>query len=235
MRKKILISVVVPAFNEEKLIGRCLVALKEQDFSKENYEIIVVDNNSWDKTAEIAKKMEVKVVREEKKGYVFALRKGCSEAKGEIIATTDADSQPPKGWLKTIFKAFEKDSQVVCVGGGTIHKNKNFMAVLIEIIYNVIGPVFKTFPGYNLAFKKSAYDKIGGFREEVNMCGDTELCLRLQKRGKMVFLKDNKVVTSSRRFTNPGSTSYTLKGMINIICLVLFKKTLFFEFGDIRD
>ncbi len=89
--KKTLISVVVPAFNEEKFIGRCLEALKRQDFS-EKYEIIVVDNNSTDKTAQIAKRMGVKVVSEKKQGDVFALRKGCSEAQGEIIAITDAET-----------------------------------------------------------------------------------------------------------------------------------------------
>jgi len=109
VRKSVLISVVVPAYNEEKNIGQCLTALKNQDYPSKNYEIIVVDNNSTDKTAQIANEMGVRVVPEEKQGYVFALRKGCSQAKGEIITITDADALVPKDWLKKIYQAFQKN------------------------------------------------------------------------------------------------------------------------------
>jgi glycosyltransferase involved in cell wall biosynthesis len=232
--EKILASVVVPAFNEEKLIGRCLSALKNQDFKGKN-KIIVVDNNSTDKTAQIAKKMGVKVITERKQGYVFALRRGCAEARGKYIAITDADSEAPEDWLKNIYNAFEDNPEVVCVGGGTILKNKNWMAFLVEIVYNAVAPFSKAFPGYNLAFRRDAYEKIGGYREEVNFDADVDVCYRLMKEGKLLFLKDNKVATSSRRFKHPGAMAYNLKGAINILWLSLFKKTLFFEFGDVRE
>ncbi len=232
--KKTLISVVVPAFNEEKFIGRCLEALKRQDFS-EKYEIIVVDNNSTDKTAQIAKRMGVKVVSEKKQGYVFALRKGCSEAQGEIIAITDADTLVPKDWLKKIYEGYKKDPQVVCVGGRSSFEPKTPLAFLNELIWNLGGVVLKHFHGFNLSIRREVYQKIGGFREKVNFNADTDLCLRVKKEGRMLYLWDNPVKTSSRHFRGMAGISYCLKGSINVFSLVLFKKSPFFHFGNVRE
>lgn len=89
-RKKLKVSVVIPCYNEEKNIGKVINSIPKGVF-----EIIVVDNNSTDKTSEIARKMGAKVVREERKGYGFALKKGIKEAKGDIIVTLDGDGQHP--------------------------------------------------------------------------------------------------------------------------------------------
>ncbi|MGB9598505.1 MAG: glycosyltransferase, partial [Minisyncoccales bacterium] len=196
----ILISVVIPAYNEERNIGQCLAALKKQDFPSKNYEIIVVDNNSTDKTAQIARKMRAKVVFEKTQGYVFALRRGCSQAKGEIIAITDADTLVSKDWLKKIYQAYQKNPQVVCLGGRAIYKPKVPLAVLMELLFALGGWILKLFPGFNLSIKRDVYQKIGGFREEVNFDTDVDLCLRARREGKMLFLWNNPVVTSSRRF-----------------------------------
>jgi glycosyltransferase involved in cell wall biosynthesis len=92
-----LISVIIPAFNEEKFLGNCLFSLKNQDFN--DFEIIVVDNNSRDKTSKIAKKFGVKLVSEKNQGAALARNRGAKEAKGEILAFTDADTILPKNWL----------------------------------------------------------------------------------------------------------------------------------------
>jgi glycosyltransferase involved in cell wall biosynthesis len=235
VKKQILISVVIPAFNEERNIGQCLAALKNQNFPRQNYEIIVVDNNSTDKTAQIARKMGAKVIPEKTQGYVFALRKGCSAAKGEIITITDADTLVPFDWLKKIYQAYQKNPQVVCVGGRVILEPKVPLAVLVELLFGLGGWIFKLFSGSNLSIKRNVYQKIGGFREEVNFDTDVDLCLRARKEGKMLFLRDNPVVTSSRHFRGIGGVVYCLKGGINIISLVLFEKAPFFQFSDVRE
>ncbi len=234
MKKPILISVMVPAFNEEKGIGQCLAALKEQNFPKNSYEVVVVDNNSTDKTAQIAQKAGVKVVFEKKQGGVFTLRKGCSLAKGDVIAFTDADSLVPRDWLQKIYQAFQKDPDIVCVGGRTIHQPRFFLAVLVELIYNYGGWLFRFSPGNNLSIRKGIYQKIGGFRKEINFDADFDLCLRAKKEGKMAFLWDNPVTVSSRHFQGREGLVYCLKGAINIIALIFFGKTVFFEFGAVR-
>ena len=72
------ISVVIAAFNEERLIGKCIEAVKNQTLSKEEYEILVVDNNSTDKTAEIAKKLGATVISySQKQGFSAAKQRYC--------------------------------------------------------------------------------------------------------------------------------------------------------------
>ncbi len=234
VEKTTLISVIVPTYNEESSIGQCLTVLKNQTFPQKNYEIIVVDNNSVDRTAQVAAKMGTKVVKEKQQGYVFALRKGCSRAKGEIIAITDADTLVRRDWLEKIYQAFQRNPQIVYLGGKAIFKPKIFLSILIEPVWN-LGCWFLGFgPGFNLAFRKKFYHKISGFRKEVNFDTDVDFCLRARKEGKAVFLWDNPVVSSSRHFQGLSGVIYCLKGAVNIICLALFKKAPFFQFGEVR-
>ena len=234
MKKTTLISVVVPTYNEESSIGRCLTALKNQTFPQKDYEIIVVDNNSTDKTTQTVSKIGVKIFSEKMQGYVFALIKGCSRAKGEIIAITDADTLVSRDWLEKIYQAFREDSQVAYLGGKAIFEPKTFLSILIEPVWNLGCWLLGFGPGFNLAFRKRVYRKIGGFRKEVNFDTDVDFCLRARKEGKVVFLWDNPVVSSSRHFRGIGGMIYCLKGAINIISLFLFEKAPFFQFGEVR-
>jgi len=86
-------SVVVPAYNEAAYLGRALDSLQHQDYGG-TYEIIVVDNNSTDSTADIAARHGVRVVREPQQGVCAARQRGADCARGEIIISTDADSEP---------------------------------------------------------------------------------------------------------------------------------------------
>src|SRR5437764_1091468 len=109
------ISVVIPAFNEEAYIGKCLDAIQRQTF--QDFEIIVVDNNCTDKTAEIAKKYNAQVVQETTQGLTYAREKGFSVARSEIIARTDADSTPDPTWLQIIYDTFTNNPDVVAITG----------------------------------------------------------------------------------------------------------------------
>jgi glycosyltransferase involved in cell wall biosynthesis len=101
------ISVVVPAYNEEKFISDCLKALTSQ--TMQPFEIIVVDNNSTDNTVEIAKQFDVTVIHEKKQGMINARNAGYDFAKGSIIARTDSDTRVPKDWIEKISYHFEND------------------------------------------------------------------------------------------------------------------------------
>src|ERR1035437_8508182 len=119
-----LISVVVAAYNEEKDLPKCLTAITTQDFPKDDYEIIVVDNNSTDKTAEIAKSFGARVVQESKQGNTPAVKKGMDSATGEIIANTDADTVVFPDWLSTVKEIFA-DKDVVGATGSAYVKTGN--------------------------------------------------------------------------------------------------------------
>jgi len=103
------ISVVIPAYNEEKYLGRCLRALRNQNYPRSCYEVIVVDNGSTDSTAEIARSCGARVVREGVKGVAWARQRGALAAMGEVIAFTDADTIVLPHWLARIAAHFTAD------------------------------------------------------------------------------------------------------------------------------
>jgi dolichol-phosphate hexosyltransferase len=99
------VSIIIPCYNEEKTIEKVIKKLPEKVF-----EIIVVDNNSTDKTAEIAKKLGAKVVKEKRQGYGYALRRGFKEAQGDIIVTLDGDGQYPGEKINELVNYFTENN-----------------------------------------------------------------------------------------------------------------------------
>src|ERR1035437_5008129 len=109
------ISVIIPAYNEEKYLNKTLEAILAQDYP--DFEVIVVDNASTEKTAEIAKSFtNIKVVYESRGGTMLACESGLQEAKGEIIVRMDADCVPHTDWLSKGDTHF-LDKKVVAVSG----------------------------------------------------------------------------------------------------------------------
>jgi len=160
------VSVVIPAYNEEKSISRVI-----KDFSKSYVdEIIVIDNNSTDRTGKLAKKCGAKVIREAKQGYGFAIRRGLKEAKGSIIIVTEAD-QTFKGEDMKKLLAFIEDADIVlgtrtCMElveeganmGFFLRFGNIFVAKVLELFY---GDVRLTDVGCTFrAIKKQALKKI---------------------------------------------------------------------------
>jgi glycosyltransferase involved in cell wall biosynthesis len=105
MYNNLKISLVIPCYNEEDGIQSVL-----EDVSDVVDEVIVVDNNCTDKTAEIASKMGAKVIAESKQGYGAAYKKGFSEASGDIITTLDADGMYPIEGIPYLVKILEKEN-----------------------------------------------------------------------------------------------------------------------------
>lgn len=199
------ISVLVTAYNEEKDLPLCLASIRGSDYDKEKYEIIVVDNNSTDNTASIAEKYGARVIKENKQGNTFAVSTGMKEAKGEIIAMTDADSIVDRSWLSEIEKLFADKTIVAATGTADIKTRSTFFNNLSEFFYELflkfnylIGKPHIT--GFNLIVRRSALEKVGGINEAFTMSPDIDLGLRIKKEGRVVFSKKLKVVTSYRRW-----------------------------------
>lgn len=212
--RKSFISVVIPAFNEEKYIHKCLKAVGNQEFPRNNYEVIIVDNNSTDKTVEIAKSFGVKIVKEIRQGNTFALNRGMRSAKGEIIACIDADTIVFPNWLENIEKIFEDKEIVGATGPAYVKTGNFFLDLLCAKFYEYalrlnffIGKAHTV--GLNFAVRKKTFDEIGGVDENYTMSCDVDLGLRLGKKGKVIFSKDMKVIASFRRWEkNPLKASY---------------------------
>jgi len=111
------ISIIIPAKNEEKLIRSCITSLHALDYPKEKLEIIVVDGLSTDQTDIVARELGATVISNVKQIVSPGRNIGFENAKGELIAFTDADCIVDKNWLASSVKYFEQDETVACVGG----------------------------------------------------------------------------------------------------------------------
>jgi len=195
------VSIIIPARNEEQFITNTLRSLKNQTYK--NHEVIVVINDSSDRTEEIARKYADKVFTLSEKGAGNARNYGAKKANGDIILFIDADTIAPPSWVETYVSLFSKSKY--CAIGGKLEPleksltNKIGMAIFNWIVSNMLN--YKLLFGGNCGFRKSFLKKVGGFRNRP-LLEDIELSLRAQKMGfgdKLFVSKDIKVYTSLRK------------------------------------
>ncbi len=234
------ISLIIPAYNEEKYLPVCLEYV-ERHRTPDMLEIIVIDNASTDRTAEVARKFKnVKVVREENKGLTYARARGLLEAKGDILAYIDADTQMPSGWLETISREFEKNPRLVGLSGPYVYYDLTrfenmavaFYWMLALPIYWILGYMMV---GGNFAAKKSALIAMGGFDTTIAFYGeDTNIARRLYTQGKVKFNRHFRMYTSGRRLRKEGITKTAVTYILNYLSEALFHKQATKEYKDIR-
>lgn len=231
--KKPVFSIVVPAYNEEGCLGYCLNSLVNQNYPKNQYEIIVVDNASTDKTSQIAKNFGVKVIKEPKKGVVFARQKGTLAAKGEIVVSFDADSQAPKDWLKRIENNFQNNPQVIGVAGFYWQPDVPLLSKLYyELFIRLLMFITTKLQGHpflisasNFAFKKKVFEKVGGYPLDAGRLADQFGFLqRLKKVGKIIFDPSLMITTSARRTKGRFLESIVYDGLTYTFLDPLFYK-----------
>lgn len=247
---KIDISFIVPAYNEEGLLGDCLNSIKKEAGSLPEIkaEIIVVNNASTDNTKTVALSFPgVIVVDEPKKGLVNARAAGAKAARGEILAHIDADCRLPAGWLKRVMDEFSADKSLVAISGP--YQYYDFTAwqnFLVKMFYWLGYPFYivsrfvtnqsSMLQGGNIAVKKSAWEKIGAASPEFNFYGeDTDLARRLNKIGPVKFRLDFINTTSGRRLKKEGIVRSGWRYFMNYLSVVLFNKPATKTYTDIRS
>ena len=189
------VSVIVPAYNAEQTIMQSLDALINQSYLPELYEVIVVDDGSSDRMADIVKRYQVKYIWQENRGPAAARNKGVEEMRGEIVLFTDSDCVPDVNWISEMVKPFE-NPKVVAVKGAYRTRQRNIIARFAQIEFEERFEMLKKADSidmvdtYSAGFRRDIFLKLGGFDTSFPVANneDTELSYRMSKLGlKMVF------------------------------------------------
>lgn len=199
------VSLVIPTYNEEKYIEKCLDSIKSQTAAPD--EIILIDNNSTDNTVAIAKKFKVKIINEKQQGISFARNRGFNEAKYDIIARCDADCILPSTWIQQIKEAF--GSKKIDALGGPLYyfdiilPNKKLFVAFIKLMKVILGhyPLI----GPNMIVTKKIWNKVKN-----QVCNDNnlvhediDLAIHINKIGGKIGYDEKLISTiSSRRLKN---------------------------------
>ena len=192
-------SVIVPAYNSETTIGGCLRALQNQTYPRQRYEIIVVDDGSEDKTAEVALETGAKVISPGKLGRSGARNLGAQKASGEIILFTDSDCEPISTWIELMIAPLQ-DREVAGVKGAYWSRQQELVArftqVEVEERYRRMAQrdSINFVDTYAACYRRDIFLAHNGFDESVFVDEDQELSFRLSRRGyKMVFVPNARV------------------------------------------
>lgn len=201
------ISVLIPAFNEEKLIGGVIdsVRLSFAEIAPLNYEIIVCDNNSTDRTTDISRKKGVVVVTDPHNQIARARNTAAKTAKGKWLIFLDADTVLSPALLKSTVAALE--SGHVCGGGSVLEFDSKSFALFPYLIlktWNRISALFGLAAGSYLFCYREAWIETGGFDESVYAGEEIIFSKKLKLWGRQRGMKfkvftNAPILTSARK------------------------------------
>ncbi len=201
------ISIIVPAFNEERLLADSLAAIHSaaRTFAGRGwtYELIVCDNNSTDRTAEIARGAGAQVVFEPVNQIGRARNTGAEAATGDWLLFIDADSRPSDELLADMAGHIETGR--VLGGGATVRvDDERWMSRFFVTIWNLIGRVGRQMAGSFLFVEVTAFRRLEGFSNEFFAAEELDFCKRLKKlasetKQSIVILHRHPLYTSGRK------------------------------------
>lgn len=203
IENKPLISVIIPAYNEDKYIRTTLHSIKRQTYP--NKEIIVVNNASIDLTSQKIKPYTYKELYLEQKGISFAKNNGAKRAKGEILIFVDADSILRKDLLEKVFEAYE-EGFIAGIAKACFDKQK-FMAKLYTHSQYITRTLLLKIPAAFLYIRKKEFFELGGFNPELKLAEDVDLASKIKEkygRSSIKILDKTGIITSARRFEQKG-------------------------------
>jgi glycosyltransferase involved in cell wall biosynthesis len=201
------ISIVIPAFNEERLLGESLAQIKAAAgaFAARGWavELIVCDNNSTDRTAEIARAAGAAVVFEPVNQIARARNCGAAAATGDWLVFVDADSHPSAGLFSDVAEQILAGGCLA--GGATLRLDENYLpARIIVWMWNRASRFLKLLAGSFIFCDAAAFRQIGGFSHELFAAEELELSKRLKKLARetgrrIVILHRHPLLTSARK------------------------------------
>lgn len=201
-QQRIRASVIVPTYNSADTLAICLDALTTQDFPRDDYEIIIVDDGSSDNTADVVNRYSrltppVSYVKQPNQGPASARNLGARRARGDLLVFTDADCAPERNWLTEMCRPFaESHGQVSAVKGAYRTRQKSVIAKFAQLEFESRyrklqeSQYVDMIDTYSAAFKRDVFLSFGGFdtRFPVANNEDVEFSYRMAAQGiKMVF------------------------------------------------
>ena len=205
MRPRAKISIIVPAFNEERVLRQALRAITEATagFGRRSWELIVCDNNSSDATASIARDEGATVVFEPIIQISRARNRGASTATGEWLLFVDADSFPTPALFA---RASERMSDPRCAGGGCLVRldENHFWSSALLLFWNSVSRTLRWAAGSFLFCDARLFQSIGGFSTELFASEELDLCRRLKRAARfenrhLFIISDERLLTSARK------------------------------------
>jgi len=228
-KSKPFVSVVVAARNEEHNIARLLTTLVNQSYSTDLYEILIANDSSTDGTVSIVEKFSqkwsmIKLVEVKGRESVIspkknALSQAIDAASGEIILSTDADCQVGKYWIESMVSCFEDNEMVIGISRtklvdwsktGFIQKFEHFdfLAMFMAAAGAISSGKYFSCSGQNIAYKKDAFEKIGGFEKIKHLISgdDVNLMQLFRKSGmKVKFAFTDHSFVNTQPIKNTGT------------------------------
>lgn len=206
-RSRVKISIIVPAFNEQKLIVQTLQSIRaaSEVFTELGWEseLVVCDNNSTDRTADLSRGAGAKVVFEPVNQIARARNTGAAGATGDWLIFVDADSRPAPGLFSSVAQAIQSGRYLA--GGSTVRLDGRYpLASFMTEGWNLLSRFNKWAAGSFIFCETTAFREIGGFSHELYASEEIDLSKRLKalarQRGKdLIILRDHPLVTSARK------------------------------------
>jgi glycosyltransferase involved in cell wall biosynthesis len=206
-RKFPMISVIVPAHNEEAYLGATLEALNKQDYG--NFEIVVVANGCTDRTADVAREKCSRLVTLDGKGLGISRNLGGRMAAGELLVFLDADTILEPNALRTIAQQFTTHD-----AGGTLKGQPDSDRFAYRVIYGLKNFIHRFVvrngsSGVIICWKQH-FDRVGGFDERLELRENSELIRRLKRFGGYRYIGSTAATTSMRRYDQRGVKNIVL-------------------------
>jgi len=209
------ISVIIPARNEEKNIAALLKSISKQSYPQHLFEVIVIDDSSTDKTAELAHQFSFVKLISLREGPINSYKKkaieiGIAAATGELIVTTDADCMVKPNWLSSIENFYHQTNSVFIVAPVVIDDGSSlvqlFQAIDFMVLQGITGAsvhrqMLSMCNGANLAYQRKAFHSVNGFSgiDHIASGDDMLLMYKIWKRyaGRVRYLKSKEVIVST--------------------------------------
>ncbi len=197
------LSIIVPTYQEEGCIEQCLRSIVQQNYEKANYEIILSDAHSKDRTVEKARQYADRVIINDRRGIAYGRNAGAQCACGDILVFVDADATLSSDFLFQCHQVF-KNSEVIGMTGIAEPSDGGMMprfvyrgTYCLVRAFNFFG--LSLFPGICVAYRREAFKILGGFREDFGIVEDLDLSRRISCLGICTINKNAHALVSSRR------------------------------------